>query len=69
MTFQVVLVVKSPPVKVGDSRDASGLKSWVRKIPLKEEMAPYSNNFAWKIPWAEKTGELESIKPQRVRHN
>ena len=33
MTFQVVLVIKSPPVNVGDARDASGFKSWVRKIP------------------------------------
>ena len=31
-------------------------------------MATYSSILAWKIPWTEKPGELQSIGLQRVRH-
>ena len=34
--------------------------------PLEEEMATHSIILAWKIPWAEKPGELQSIESQRV---
>ena len=32
-------------------------------------MATHSNNFAWRIPWTEDPGELQSIELQKVRHN
>ena len=32
-------------------------------------MAPYSSTLAWKIPWMEETGGLQSMGSQRVRHN
>ena len=32
-------------------------------------MAPHSSTLAWKIPWAEEPGRLQSIVLQRVRHN
>ena len=32
-------------------------------------MAIHSSIFAWKIPWIEKTGGLQSIGQQRVGHN
>jgi len=38
-------------------------------IPLEEEMATHSSILAWKIPWTEKPGGLQSIGLQRVRHN
>ena len=37
--------------------------------PLKEEMATPSSILAWKIPWTEKPGRLQSIVSQRIRHN
>ena len=37
--------------------------------PLEKEMATHSSILAWTIPWTEKPGELESIVPQRVRHD
>ena len=37
-----------------------------REDPLEEEMATHSIILAWKIPWAEKPGELQSIESQRV---
>ena len=32
-------------------------------------MAPHSSTLAWKIPWTEETGGLQSNVSQRVRHN
>ena len=37
--------------------------------PLEKEMAIHSRILAWKIPWAEETGGLQSMGPQRVRHD
>ena len=37
--------------------------------PLEDEMTCHSSIFAWKIPWAEKPGGLQSMGPQRVRHD
>ena len=48
-------------------------KTWVPSLgwkhPLEEEMATRSSILAWKIPRAEKTGELQSTGLQRVRHD
>ena len=32
-------------------------------------MAPHSSTLAWKIPWMEELGRLQSMGSQRVRHN
>ena len=32
-------------------------------------MAPHSSNLAWKIPWVEEPGKLQSMGSLRVRHN
>ena len=37
--------------------------------PLKKEMAPHSSTLAWKIPWTEEHGRLQSMGWQRVGHN
>ena len=34
--------------------------------PLEEEMATHSNILAWKIPWTEEPGGLQSTESQRV---
>ena len=36
---------------------------------LKKEMATHSHILTWEIPWTEKPGGLQSMGPQRVRHN
>ena len=33
---------------------------WVGKIPLEEEMATHSNILAWRIPWTQEPGGLQS---------
>ena len=37
--------------------------------PLKEEMAPNSSILAWRIPWIDEPGKLQSMGLQRVRHD
>ena len=36
--------------------------------PLEEEMATHSSILAWRIPWTEEPGGLQSMGLQRVRH-
>ena len=36
---------------------------------LKKEMATHSSIFAWKIPWMEEPGKLQSMGSQRVGHD
>ena len=46
---------------------------WVSSLgeedPLEEEMATHSSILAWRIPWTEEPGGLQSIGVQRVRHD
>ena len=37
--------------------------------PLEKEMATHSSTLAWKIPWTEEPGRLQSTGLQRVGHN
>ena len=37
--------------------------------PLEKRMATHSSILAWKIPWTEEPGGLQSMESQRVRHN
>ena len=47
--------------------------TWVqflgREDPLEKEMATHSSILAWKIPWIENPGGLQSMGSQRVGHN
>ena len=40
-----------------------------REDPLEKEMATHSSPLAWKIPWTEEPGGLQSIGSQRIRHD
>ena len=37
--------------------------------PLEKAMAPHSSTLAWKIPWMEEPGRLQSMGSLRVGHN
>ena len=37
--------------------------------PLEKEMATHASTLAWKIPWTEEPGRLQSMGSQRVRPN
>ena len=48
-------------------------ETWVLSLgqedPLDKEMATHSSTLAWKIPWTEEPGRLQSMGSQRVGHN
>ena len=45
------------------------VQSLGQEEPLEKEMAAHSSTLAWKIPWMEEPGRLQSTGLQRVRHN
>ena len=48
-------------------------ETWVQSLgwedPLEKEMAAHSSILAWKIPWTEEPGRLQSMGSQRVGHD
>jgi len=45
------------------------VQSLGQEDPLEKEMATHSTMLAWKIPWTEEPGGLQSMGSQRVRHH
>ena len=46
----------------------SRVPSLGREDPLEQEMATHSSTLAWRIPWREEPGRLQSMGSQRVGH-
>ena len=48
-------------------------ETWVRSLgredPLEKEMPTHSSILAWRIPWREESGRLQTMGSQRVGHN
>ena len=59
-------MAKNPLANAGDIRD--GFSLWVGK-DVEKDVATYSSILAWRIPWTEEPGRLQSMGSQRVRHN
>ena len=62
--FPVAQMVKNLPAMW-----ETQVQSLDREGPLEEEMATYLSILAWKIPWTEEPGRLQSMVLQRVKHN
>ena len=45
------------------------VQSLGREDPLEKEMAIHASILAWRIPWTEEPGGLQSTRSQRVRYN
>ena len=45
------------------------VRSLGQEDPLEQEMATHSSVLAWKIPWTEEPGGLQSMGPQRARYD
>ena len=45
------------------------VQSLVGEDPLEKEMATHSSILAWRIPWTEESGGLQSMGLQRVRQS
>ena len=54
-------------------RDATTREIQVQSLgqedPLEKEMATHSSTLAWRIPWTEEHGKLQSTGSQRVGHD
>ena len=57
-----MLVVKSLSANIGYTRDAGFTPGWGRS--LEKAMATHSSILAWRIPWTEEPGGLQSIVSQ-----
>ena len=57
-------MVKNPPVM-----QETQVRFLGREDTLEEGMATLSSILAWRIPWIEEPGELQSRGSQRVGHN
>ena len=48
-------------------------ETWVQSLgqedPLEKELAPHSSTLAWKIPWTEEPGRLQSMGSLGVGHD
>ena len=48
-------------------------ETWVQSLdqedPLEKEMATHSSILAWRIPWTEEPGRLQSVGLHRVGHD
>ena len=58
---KVALVIKNPPANAGGIRDVGSTPGWGRSPG-----ATHSSVLAWRIPWTEEPGGLQSIGLQRV---
>ena len=63
---QIVLVqtVRSPP-----AMQETRIQSLGWEDPLEKEMATLSSTLAWRIPWTEEPGGLQSVGLLRVGHD
>ena len=57
-------MVKNPPA-MGETQ----VLSLGREDPLKKGMATHSSILAWRIPWTEEPGRLQSMGSHRVGHD
>ena len=65
--FQASLVAQM--VKKLPAMQETGVRSLGWEDPLEEGTATHSSLLAWRIPWTEEPGGLQSIGSQRVRHD
>ena len=60
-------MVKTLPANTGDIRDVGSILGW--KDPLEQGMATHSSIVAWRVPWTEEPGGLQSTGSQREGHD
>ena len=60
----VVQMVKNLP-----AMQETRVQSLSQKDPLEKEMTTHPSILAWRIPWTEEPGKLQSMGSQRIRHD
>ena len=64
MDFPMAQMVKNLP-----AMQEIWVRSLVQEDPLEKEIAIHSSVLAWRIPWTEGSGGLQSMGSQRVGHD
>jgi len=62
--FPVAQTVKNLP-----AMQETGIRSLGCEAPMEQGMGIHSNGLAWRIPWTEKPGRLQSVGWQTVGHD
>ena len=57
------------PATALSQQGMSSLWSFILAVSLEEGMATHPTILAWRIPWTEKAGRLQSMGSQRVEHD
>ena len=55
--------------KASACNEETWLQSLSEEDPLKKEMATHSSILAWRTPWTEELGGLQSLGSQRIGHD
>ena len=61
------MCIKNLPANAEEAGDVGSSLGW--EDPLEEGMATHCSVLAWRIPWTEEPGGLQSTGSQRVRHD
>ena len=68
----IVIIIKYILAHISQSQVVNNillLNKFTQEDPLKKEITTHSDILAWKIPWMEDPGRLQSMGSQRVGHN
>ena len=60
LASQVALVIENQPANAGEVQETQ-VRSLGWEDPLEKEMATRSSSHAWRIPWTEEPGRLQSM--------
>ena len=60
-------MVKNPPANGGETKEVGS--SLGQEDILEKGMEIQSSILAWRIPWTDEPGRLQSLQSQRVRHD
>ena len=73
LTFHFTFLIYGFPVAQTVKRLSTMWETQVRSLgwedPLGKGMATHASVLAWRIPWTEEPGRLQSMELQRLRHN
>ena len=62
-------IVVAQRVEILPARQETKVRSLGSEVPLEKRMAIHSSILAWRIPWTERPGRLQSMGSQRVGHD
>ena len=69
INISVSILLEAQMVKNLPAMQETPVRSLGQEDPLEKGMATHSSILAWRIPWTEKPGRLESMGSQRGGHN